>query len=105
MTFNDPVSEAFENNVGKGETFSPFPTMFSTQSMTEIIILAAMNLFSAIDFHLDRLCRLGCLPANALNRTSLKYNLSCGKDQLTLYQPTSFRLLQTKRICRRQFPI
>ena len=40
----------FENIFGKGENvaaFSPFPTIFSTLSMTEVIISATFHLLSA----------------------------------------------------------
>ena len=60
-TFYDPENEfkAFENIVGKRENagnqyFSPFPTMFSTQSEREIIISATLNLSSANAFNLDQ---------------------------------------------------
>ena len=53
------MDEAFENIVGKGENarkqhFLLFPTMFSTVSKTEIIIVATLNLSSANAFKLDQ---------------------------------------------------
>ena len=51
------MKKALENTVGKGENagnqhFSPFTTMFSTLSKREIVILATLNLSSAIAFNL-----------------------------------------------------
>ena len=51
MTFNDLYKKPFENNVGKGENagnhhFPLFPTLFSTQSRTTIIVVATQNLSS-----------------------------------------------------------
>ena len=53
------MDKAFENIVGKGENagnqhFLLFPTMFSTVSKTEIIIVATLNLSSANAFKLDQ---------------------------------------------------
>ena len=77
---------AFENTEGKEENawlpaFSPFLTVFSTLSNTEILILAAFNLSSA----------------NALNLLQSR-KLSFDKG-LTHYQTTNFRLFQTERVC------
>ena len=51
--FNDPKGECFGKHYGKSRkcwlpAFSPFPTMFSIQSKTETIILATLNLLSAM---------------------------------------------------------
>ena len=57
-TFNNPKEKHFGKYCGKRRkcllpAFSPFPTMFSTLSKTEIIILATFNLLSANAFNLD----------------------------------------------------
>ena len=60
MTFNNPKEElALENTVGKGENdcnqhFSLFPTVFSTLSRKEIIILTTSILSSANAFNLHQ---------------------------------------------------
>ena len=67
----------FENIVGKGEpTFSAFPTIFSTRSTTEIIILVTFYLPSA----------------NAFNLVQSE-KLSIGHE-LILFQTTNLRLFQ-----------
>ena len=63
--FNNPKEEGFGKHCGKRRkcwlpAFSPFPTMFSTLSKTEILILATFIL----------------LPANAFNLVSS--NFLCG---------------------------
>ena len=57
FTLNDPEKETFRKHCGKPRkcwlpAFPPFPTMFSTLSLTEIIILATYNLSSASAFNL-----------------------------------------------------
>ena len=64
QTFNDPKQERFGKHCGKRKTlwekentlakmlaFSPFPTVFSTLSKREILILATFNLSSARAFN------------------------------------------------------
>ena len=47
--------KAFENIGGKGEkAFSPFPTIFSALSKTEIVIVGTFYLLSANAFNLNQ---------------------------------------------------
>ena len=83
---------AFENIVGKGENaglpaFSPYPTITSTLSDTETLILQAFNLLSA----------------NALNLAQpgkLSFD-----NWLIFSETTNFSVFQTERNCGQQFYI
>ena len=65
LTFNDPERVVLENIVGKGENagkqhFLLFPTMFSTLSNTEVLILPVFHLSSANAFSLSVRRKLSC---------------------------------------------
>ena len=52
-TFKDPGKEAFSLLEMEKTAFSPFPTMFSTQSVTLIIIWTTFKMSSTNAFKLD----------------------------------------------------
>ena len=62
-TFNDPKEEGLEKHWEKEKmlvpAFSPFPTVFSTLSKREIIILATFNLSSLSIMLNPKFCHLG----------------------------------------------
>ena len=77
LTFNNPEEEAFRKHCGKRRkcwlpTFSPFPTIFSTLSKIEIIILPTADSSSAdaLNFVLSK----NVLLHNELNVLEAKGN-------------------------------
>ena len=57
-TFNDPGERSLLKRCGKRRkccfpAFPPFPTMFSTQSVAQIIVFTTLNMSSAKAFKLD----------------------------------------------------
>ena len=76
-----PKKKALENTVGKGENagnqhFLLFPTVFSTLSKREIIILANYNLSSANAFNLVKSKTLSFGNGIILSQTSSDLYLS-----------------------------
>ena len=96
-TLIDPKKGSFWKHCGKRRkcwkpAFSPFPTMFSTQSKTKIIIWASFILLSANTF-------------NVVTSKILSFGKELTDHGLTLSQATNFRLFQTERVCRQQLQI
>ena len=71
LTFNNPEEEAF-----RLPAFSPFPTMFSTLSRREIIILATFDLSSAHALNLVNSKILSFGKDLTLSKTSPCFNVS-----------------------------